>query len=89
MYKKFCKDLLTVGAVQLQNGCVAYESHVREYRERKGLSQESLARQLGVTRQTVVNLERGENEPRLFLALAVATVLGAALSELFRKLELI
>lgn len=66
----------------------AFESHVREYRVRAGLSQESLARRLGVSRQTVVNIERGDNEPRVFLALALAAVLGAAINELFRSKEI-
>ena len=63
----------------------AFESHVREYRIRAGLSQEALARQLGVSRQTVVNVERGANEPKVLLALALAAILGAALSDLFRS----
>lgn len=62
-----------------------FESHVKEYRERKGLSQEALARELGVSRQTVVNIERGNNEPRVLLAIALAAILGVALDQLFRK----
>lgn len=64
-----------------------YESHVREYRVRAGLSQEALARQLGVSRQTIVNMERGENEPRVLLAIAVGALLGVAIHELFRSKE--
>jgi DNA-binding XRE family transcriptional regulator len=63
----------------------SYESHVREYRLKKGLSQEALARELGVSRQTVVNIERGTNEPKVLLALGLAAVLGAAVHELFRR----
>jgi len=62
-----------------------FESTVREYRLRAGLSQEGLSRLLGVSRQTVVNIERGESEPRVFLALAMAGVLGVAVGELFRR----
>jgi putative transcriptional regulator len=61
-----------------------YDSAVREYRERAGLSQEALARRVDVSRQTIVNIERGANEPRVLLALALAAVLGAAVSELFK-----
>ncbi len=63
-----------------------YESTLKEHRLEAGLSQEALARQLGVTRQTVVNIERGVSEPRVLLALAIAGVLGVAVSDLFRKL---
>ena len=64
---------------------VRFESHVREHRERAGLTQEELARQLGVSRQTVVNIERGTNEPRVLLAIALGALLGVAIGELFRK----
>ena len=62
-----------------------YDSRVREYRERAKLSQEALACELGVSRQTVVNIERGDNEPRVFLAMALAAILGVAINELFKK----
>ena len=62
-----------------------FESNVKEYRERKGLSQEGLARELGVSRQTIVNIERGNNEPRILLAIAISAILGVALDQLFRK----
>jgi putative transcriptional regulator len=61
-----------------------YESAVRTYREQAGLSQEALARKVDVSRQTIVNIERGANEPRVLLALAIAAALGVAVSELFK-----
>jgi putative transcriptional regulator len=64
---------------------VQYESHLREYRKRAGLSQEALARQLNVSRQTIVNIERGLSEPRVMLAIGLALVLGAAVVDLFGK----
>ena len=63
----------------------SYQSNVKEYRERAGLSQEALARQLGVSRQTVVNIERGLSEPKVLLAIALGAALGVAIQELFRK----
>jgi putative transcriptional regulator len=62
-----------------------YASRVREFRLKAGLSQEQLARQLGVSRQTVVNIEQGLNEPKVLLAIALGTLFGAAIVELFRK----
>lgn len=63
----------------------AYRSRVREVREERGLSQEGLARELGVSRQTVVNIERGIQQPKVLLALAIAGILGVAIAELFMK----
>jgi putative transcriptional regulator len=65
---------------------MTYESKVREYRERRGLSQEALAREVGVSRQTIVNIEKGMNEPRVLLAIAICAVLGGvAITEMFGR----
>jgi len=60
------------------------QSQVRTYRKEKGLSQEDLARALGVSRQTIVNLERGWSVPNVLLALAIAGILSVGVSELFK-----
>lgn len=64
---------------------VPYESRLREYRKKAELSQEALARQLQVSRQTIANIERGVSEPRVMLAIGLALVLGAAVTDLFGK----
>lgn len=67
---------------------LAYDSRLRDARLNAGLSQEALAREVGVSRQTIVNIERGESEPKVLLAIAIAVAVGlgaAAVSELFRK----
>jgi putative transcriptional regulator len=62
-----------------------FESRVKVYRQRKGLSQEALARELEVSRQTIANIERGLSEPRVLLAIGIAIALGVTVGELFRK----
>ena len=86
MSSRICKECLT-SAPRLRHaqGVPPYESNVREYRQRAGLSQEALARELGVSRQTVVNIEKGLSEPKVLLAIALGAILGVALEELFRK----
>jgi putative transcriptional regulator len=64
---------------------MAYESLVREMRLQKGLTQEALAEQTGVSRQTIVNIEKGINQPRVLLAIALGMALGVAVHELFRE----
>jgi putative transcriptional regulator len=64
---------------------MAIDSSVREHRQQVGLSQEALARQVNVSRQTIVNIERGASEPKVLLALAIAAVLGVAVNELFKR----
>jgi len=47
-------------------------NHLREFRELKGLTQEDLARALGVTRQTIIAIEKGKYNPSLELAFKIA-----------------
>jgi putative transcriptional regulator len=62
------------------------ESNVRERRLELGLSQEGLARKVGVSRQTIVNIEKGLSEPKVLLAIAIAGALGVViLSDLFGR----
>ncbi len=51
----------------------------------KGFSQEELARMLGVSRQTIVNIEKGITIPNVLLALAIAAAVAWAVGELFKE----
>ncbi len=63
------------------------EVRLREVRARLGLSQEKLARAVGVTRQTIIAIEKGRYLPSLPLALKLAAYLGLPVEELFRLKE--
>jgi putative transcriptional regulator len=56
---------------------------VRERRDRVGLSQEALARECGVSRQTIVNVEQGKCQPRVLLALDISAALGSTVEALW------
>ena len=57
---------------------------IRYYRRtHEGLTQEQLAKEVGVTRQTIIALERGKYNPSVVLALKLAKALGATVEELF------
>jgi putative transcriptional regulator len=49
---------------------------IREYRNKLGLTQEELAEMVGVTRQTIIALERGRYNPSLILAHRITRALG-------------
>ncbi|MCI1982521.1 MAG: helix-turn-helix transcriptional regulator [Oscillospiraceae bacterium] len=57
---------------------------LREYRRKAGISQEELARRVGVRRETIVHLENGRYNPSLKLAMDIAKVFGTTVEELFR-----
>ena len=62
-------------------------NRIREYRARLGLSQEELARQVGVRRETIGNLEKGKYNPSLVLAWKIAQVFKVPIEEVFTVAE--
>lgn len=52
-------------------------------RQHLGWSQQRLADELGVSRQTVISIERGRFDPSLPLAFRLAAVFGSTIEELF------
>jgi len=61
----------------------AIKCAVKEYRRRKGLSQDELARLVGLRRQAVYDLESGRYLPNTAVALRLARVLGCSVEMLF------
>lgn len=59
------------------------QTRIKEYRARLSLTQEDLARAVGVRRETIVYLEQGKYNPSLKLAHDVATALHTTIDELF------
>jgi putative transcriptional regulator len=60
---------------------------VRELRMEKGLSQGELARELGVSRQTINAIETGRYTPSLPLGMALARFFGRPVEEVFHADE--
>lgn len=56
---------------------------VRKFRRWHELSQGELAEKVGVSRQTIANIERGNYSPSVHLALAICRVLGHTVEEIF------
>ena len=59
------------------------ENRIRAFRKAADLRQEDLARELGVTRQTINAIENNKYDPTLTLAFHLAGVLGTTVDELF------
>lgn len=59
-------------------------NHLRRLRFEHGeMTQEALARELGITRQTVIAIEGGRYAPSLELAMRLAHVFGRGVNEVF------
>lgn len=52
-------------------------------RSASGLTQADLASRLGVSRQTVISIERGRYDPSLPLAFRIARLFGVTIEEIF------
>lgn len=59
------------------------KTRLKELRARHNLTQEELAKKVGVRRETIVFLEKGKYNPSLKLAYNIATVLKTTIDELF------
>jgi putative transcriptional regulator len=62
---------------------VTIKNRVKELRSARGLTQEQLAKAVGVSRQSINSIERERYVPSLLLALAFAKVFGCATDEIF------
>jgi putative transcriptional regulator len=62
---------------------VTLRTTLKEHRTLLGLTQEQLAKAVGVRRETMVFLEAGKYNPSLKLAMDVARQLGCTVEELF------
>lgn len=62
---------------------MGFRTRIKEYRARYDMTQEELALEVGVRRETISFLERGRYTPSLQLAHDVAKVLNATIDELF------
>lgn len=56
---------------------------VQHYRQQHGLTQVELAEQIGVTRQTIIAIEKGNYEPSVRLALQLSALLKVSVEKLF------
>lgn len=60
------------------------KNNIRKLRfEKSEMTQESLAEKVGVTRQTIIAIEKGNYSPSLELAFKIAGVFGVEIQEVF------
>ena len=63
------------------------KNRVKELRAKFNLTQGDLAEKTGVTRQTIVSLEKGSYTPSLLLAMNIAEVFKEPIEQIFYKEE--
>jgi putative transcriptional regulator len=81
MTSRLYNDHEEIGVVKL------LVNRVKEFRARFDLTQGQLAEKIGVTRQTIVSLEKGSYIPSLLLAMNIAEVFNEPIEVIFSKKE--
>lgn len=59
------------------------KNKIKVYRAMNDLTQEGLAQALGVTRQTILAIEKGKYDPSLELAFSMAKYFNTTIEEIF------
>lgn len=59
------------------------KTKIRQFRARDGLTQKEVAQKVGVRRETISHLEKGEYNPSLKLAMKIARVFDESIQEVF------
>ena len=59
------------------------KNRLEELRKQRAIRQEDLAQALGVSRQTVISLEKGKYNPSLALAFKLARYFGLPIEDIF------
>lgn len=60
----------------------SFGNHLRDIRQRKGISQEDLGNMINVPQSTIGRIERGQTNPNLCLLIAIAKYLEVDIKEL-------
>ena len=58
-------------------------NRLKEIRKQRGLTQEELAERVGVTRQSIISIEKGRYTPSVGLSLKIAHALKTTVETLF------
>ncbi|MDG1901305.1 MAG: helix-turn-helix transcriptional regulator [Bacteroidales bacterium] len=59
------------------------KNRVREFRQQKNLTQEELGNKVGVSRQTIISIEKYKYKPSLELAMKISLEIGEKIETLF------
>ena len=59
------------------------KNRIEEERKKRGMTQQQLAGELGVSRQTIISLESGRYNPSILLAHRIARLFDAKIEDIF------
>lgn len=63
---------------------IKLKNNLQSIRKEKGVTQEDLAKKVGVTRQTIICIEHGNCSPSISVALKLGKELGVCVDDIFK-----
>lgn len=66
---------------------MSLRNHLKEYRAWLGINQQELGRLVGVSCQTISQIERGDYSPSVTLALKIAKICSVTVEDIFQYEE--
>ncbi|QTV06745.1 helix-turn-helix transcriptional regulator [Faecalibacter bovis] len=57
-------------------------NNILSIRTRKGISQDDLAKEIGLSRPSIANIEKGKQRPSIYILLQLSKILGVDIKEL-------
>ena len=79
---KFSSPSMVIIALDIKDEDIM-ENKLKVYRAIKDLTQEELAKELGVTRQTIIAIEKNKYDPSLLLAFKIAHFFEVKVEDIF------
>ena len=64
---------------------VRLRNNIRRLRFERGMTQEELALRTGVSRQTIMSIERGQTNPSVLLAYKISAAFDVSITEVFDR----
>jgi len=69
------------------DGKLYLANKVRDFRTKNKMTQKDLAEKVGVSRQTIIKIEKGNYSPSALLGFEIAKVFGVELNDVFQMKE--
>jgi len=65
------------------NKNICLKNRVKEFRFKSNLTQEQLAKKVGISRQSIISIEKSDCTPSVLIALKISEVLNKKFSDVF------
>lgn len=76
-------DIIMTKILVIKEGDLLLKNKLAEFRKEKNINQTDLGKRIGVSRQTISLIERGDYNPSVMVALSLAKVFSVNVEDIF------